>query len=52
VLKALRGDKYGRKAALVGRMAKDGKPQVRLNTAIGGSRVMLMLEGEQLPRIC
>ncbi len=52
VLKALRSHRYGRKAAIVGRMIKEKKPQVRLNTSIGGSRVMLMLEGEQLPRIC
>ena len=52
VLKALRSHRYGRKAAVVGRMIKEKKPQVRLNTSIGGSRVMLMLEGEQLPRIC
>lgn len=52
VLKALRAHRYGRNAAIVGRMVKEKKPQVRLNTAIGGSRIMLMLEGEQLPRIC
>lgn len=52
VLKALRSHKYGRNAAVIGRMLKEKKPQVRLNTAIGGSRIMLMLEGEQLPRIC
>lgn len=52
VLKAMRAHKYGRNAAVVGRMVKEKKPQVRLNTAIGGSRIMLMLEGEQLPRIC
>lgn len=52
VLKDLRSHRYGRKAAIVGRMVKEKKPQVRLNTSIGGSRVMLMLEGEQLPRIC
>jgi hydrogenase expression/formation protein HypE len=52
VLKAMRAHRYGRKAAIVGRMVKEKKPQVRLNTAIGGSRIMLMLEGEQLPRIC
>jgi hydrogenase expression/formation protein HypE len=52
VLKALRGHKYGRKAAVVGRMLRENKPQVRLRTGIGGSRIMLMLEGEQLPRIC
>jgi len=52
VLKAMRAHRYGRNAAVVGRMVKEKKPQVRLNTAIGGSRIMLMLEGEQLPRIC
>ncbi len=52
VLKALRRNKYGRHAAVIGRVLKAPKPQVRLNTAIGGSRIILMLEGEQLPRIC
>ncbi len=49
---ALRRHKYGRHAAVVGRALAERRPQVRLRTAIGGSRVMLMLEGEQLPRIC
>ncbi|MBI5742926.1 MAG: hydrogenase expression/formation protein HypE [Elusimicrobia bacterium] len=52
VLKALRADKYGRNAVIAGRMLKEKKPQVRLRTGIGGSRQLLMLEGEQLPRIC
>lgn len=52
ILKAMRAHRYGRQAAVVGRMVKEKKPQVRLLTAIGGSRIMLMLEGEQLPRIC
>jgi len=52
ILKALRSHRYGRNACVAGRMLKEKKPQVRLNTAIGGSRVLLMLEGEQLPRIC
>ena len=52
ILKAMRAHRYGRKAAIVGRMLKEKKPQVRLSTSIGGSRIMLMLEGEQLPRIC
>ncbi len=51
-LKAMRAHRYGRNAAVVGRMLKEKKPQVRLMTSIGGSRIMLMLEGEQLPRIC
>jgi hydrogenase expression/formation protein HypE len=48
----MRAHRYGRNAAIVGRMVSEKKPQVRLNTSIGGSRIMLMLEGEQLPRIC
>ncbi len=52
ILKAMRAHGYGRKAAIVGRMVKEKIPRVRLNTAIGGSRILLMLEGEQLPRIC
>ncbi|HCC48124.1 MAG TPA: hydrogenase expression/formation protein HypE [Elusimicrobia bacterium] len=52
ILKAMRAHRYGKHAAVVGRMVKEKKPQVRLLTAIGGSRIMLMLEGEQLPRIC
>ncbi len=52
ILGALRSHKYGKNARIAGRMLKEKKPQVRLRTSIGGSRIMLMLEGEQLPRIC
>ncbi len=52
ILKALRSHRYGKNARAAGRMLKEKKPQVRLKTSIGGSRIMLMLEGEQLPRIC
>lgn len=51
LLRALRSHRYGRKAAVAGRMAR-GDRRVRLITGIGGSRILLMLEGEQLPRIC
>lgn len=52
VLKALRSHRYGRHARIAGRMLKEKRPQVRMRTSVGGSRIMLMLEGEQLPRIC
>lgn len=52
ILKALRSHRYGKYACVAGRMLKEKKPQVRMSTSIGGSRIMLMLEGEQLPRIC
>ncbi len=51
IVSALRASKYGREACVIGRVVK-GRPQVRLHTAIGGTRLVLMLEGEQLPRIC
>lgn len=52
IVAALRAGDYGREACVIGRVVKDSKPQVRLNTAIGGTRLVMMLEGEQLPRIC
>ena len=52
IVAALRAGKYGREARVIGRVVKDKKPQVRLNTSIGGTRLVMMLEGEQLPRIC
>jgi len=52
IVAALRAGKYGRQARVIGRVVKDKTPQVRLNTAIGGTRLITMLEGEQLPRIC
>ncbi|MFC1514587.1 hydrogenase expression/formation protein HypE, partial [Candidatus Omnitrophota bacterium] len=42
----------GRQARIIGRVVSAGRKQVRLNTAIGSSRILPMLEGEQLPRIC
>ena len=52
VVAALRRNKYGREAVVIGRVLKGPGPRVRLNTSIGGSRLIMMLEGEQLPRIC
>ena len=52
ILSVLRHYKYGRRAAVIGRVLKEAKPQTRLNTSIGGSRIILSFEGEQLPRIC
>jgi hydrogenase expression/formation protein HypE len=43
---------YGEDAAVIGKVIGSGKPQVRLKTAIGGTRFVDMLPGEMLPRIC
>ncbi|MFH1620415.1 MAG: hydrogenase expression/formation protein HypE [bacterium] len=51
VLAAMRKQRYGKNAVIAGRVLK-GPAKVSLNTRVGGSRTLLMLEGEQLPRIC
>ena len=43
---------YGQKAAIIGEVVESPKGMVLLETSIGGSRVLDMLQGEQLPRIC
>jgi hydrogenase expression/formation protein HypE len=52
VLDVMKKTKYGEDAAVIGRVIGSGKPQVRLKTAIGGTRLVDMLPGEMLPRIC
>ncbi len=50
-LSALRSHPLGREAACIGRV-EEGASRVILETPIGGRRVLGMLEGAQLPRIC
>ncbi|WP_406736957.1 hydrogenase expression/formation protein HypE [Thioclava sp. GXIMD4215] len=42
----------GKGAAIIGRAVADHAGQVRMRTAFGGTRIVDMLVGEQLPRIC
>ena len=54
-LAAMRATKYGADAAIIGEVsAADAErgPRVTLRTAFGGTRILDMLVGEQLPRIC
>jgi hydrogenase expression/formation protein HypE len=39
-------------AAIIGRVAGDGRARVLLETGVGGRRVLERLAGGQLPRIC
>jgi hydrogenase expression/formation protein HypE len=49
----LKKTRYGRDAAVIGRVGKkDKKGRVLLRTTAGGERIVFMPEGEQLPRIC
>lgn len=43
---------YGREARPIGRIGSNNPGRVTLKTTIGGYRILNMLEGEQLPRIC
>lgn len=52
VLAAMRSHDGGRHAEIIGEVAAAPAGTVLLETAIGGSRVIDMLQGEQLPRIC
>jgi hydrogenase expression/formation protein HypE len=52
VLAAMRAARYGGDAAVIGKVIAAGKPQVHLKTIIGGTRLVDMLPGEMLPRIC
>jgi hydrogenase expression/formation protein HypE len=52
ILDAMRKNKYGRDAAIIGVVTSTGNSQIRLKTAIGGTRLVDMLPGEMLPRIC
>ena len=52
IIEAMRQHPYGKDAAVIGRVLESGKAQVRLKTAIGGTRLVDMLPGEMLPRIC
>ena len=52
VLNAMKTTRYGENAAVIGKVIASGKSQVRLRTRIGGTRLVDMLPGEMLPRIC
>jgi hydrogenase expression/formation protein HypE len=52
VLAAMRATRYGEEAAVIGRVQAAPAGRVLLRTALGSHRVMEMLAGEMLPRIC
>ncbi len=52
VLAAMQQDAYGQEACIIGTVTADHPGQVVLETRVGGRRIVDMLTGEQLPRIC
>ncbi|HTY05999.1 MAG TPA: hydrogenase expression/formation protein HypE [Gemmatimonadales bacterium] len=51
-LTALRSHPLGQHAAVIGRVVADHRGMVVLETGIGGTRIVDLLPGDQLPRIC
>ncbi|HEY2697959.1 MAG TPA: hydrogenase expression/formation protein HypE [Pseudonocardiaceae bacterium] len=51
-LDAMHNNPLGREAAIIGRIAADPPGIVLLRTAFGGTRIVDMLVGDPLPRIC
>jgi len=52
VLAAMRAHPLGRNAALIGEVVAGHPGMVILRSRVGGERVVTLLAGEQLPRIC
>ena len=52
VLSILRKFEFGKDAAIIGCVQNDNPGKVFIKSAIGGKRVVGMMAGEQLPRIC
>jgi hydrogenase expression/formation protein HypE len=52
VLEAMRAHSLGRNAALIGTVVAEHPGMVVMKSLVGGERVVTMLAGEQLPRIC
>ncbi len=52
VLAAMRAHPLGRDAAIIGEVVAEHPRFVTMKTRVGGTRVVEMLSGEQLPRIC
>jgi hydrogenase expression/formation protein HypE len=52
VLEAMRGHPLGQNAALIGEVVADHAGMVVMRSLVGGERVVAVLAGEQLPRIC
>jgi hydrogenase expression/formation protein HypE len=48
----MKASPYGEDAAIIGEAAEEHPGKVYVDTSFGATRIMDMLVGEQLPRIC
>ncbi len=52
ILSLLANPPWGRQARIIGAREESARAQVILNTAVGTRRIVDMLTGDPLPRIC
>ena len=52
VLEAMQGNQYGKDAAIIGEVRAEHPGRVVMKTCLGASRIIDMLVGDLLPRIC
>ena len=52
MLAAMRATRYGEEAVIIGEVVAAPAGRVLLKTAIGSTRIVDVLMGEMLPRIC
>jgi hydrogenase expression/formation protein HypE len=52
VLKTMKKNRYGKDSRIIGEVTEENPGTVLLKTKVGGTRILSMLTGEQLPRIC
>jgi hydrogenase expression/formation protein HypE len=51
-LSILKENEFGKDSVIIGKISGEGSPIVKLKSTIGTMRILDMLSGEQLPRIC
>jgi len=52
ILSRMRKHPLGKNSKIIGEVEKEKRKRVYLKTMVGGTRILDMLQGEQLPRIC
>lgn len=52
VLASIKESPFGKEASIIGEITDDHNGLAWLNTSVGGKRIIEMLSGQQLPRIC
>ncbi|MGD8230070.1 MAG: hydrogenase expression/formation protein HypE [Desulfobacteraceae bacterium] len=52
ILRTMKKNSYGKGSVIMGEVTAENPGRVLLKTKIGGTRILSMLTGEQLPRIC